>query len=61
MSNTTLPPSPSHHEAAVGLRHLALALMDAADLYDEGRGEEGERCALEVAEQVRDLVNPQPH
>lgn len=59
MSNTPLPPAPSHHEAAVGLRHLALALMDAADLYDEGKGEEGARAALVVAQHVRDLVKPQ--
>lgn len=59
MSNTPLPPSPSHRETAVRLRYLALSLMDAADLYDEGDGEEGERAALEVAQHVRDLVKPQ--
>lgn len=59
MSNTPLPPAPAHEETAVQLRYLALALMDAADLYAEGKGEEGKKCALEVAENVRRLIHPQ--
>lgn len=59
MMNTPLPPAPAHHETAVRLRYLALSLMDAADLYDEGKGEEGQRAALDVARHVRELVEPQ--
>lgn len=59
MSNTPLPPAPAHRDTAVQLRYLALRLMDAADLYDEGKGAEGEQTALDTAERVRELVRPQ--
>lgn len=61
MSNTPLPPAPSYQDAALSLRHLALSLMDAADLYDQGRGEEGRQRAQTVAGQVLDLVTPTAH
>ncbi len=32
--------------------------MDAADHYDAGRGEEGERAAAKVAQQIGVLVKP---
>lgn len=58
MPNTPLPPAPAHRDTALALRQLALALMDAADHYDAGRGEEGERAAAKVAQQIGVLVKP---
>lgn len=56
MSNTPLPPAPAHRDTAYRLRQLALELMDAADHYDAGRGEEGQRCAVKVTQQITALV-----
>ncbi|TSA79659.1 hypothetical protein FNU79_17645 [Deinococcus detaillensis] len=60
MPNTPLPPAPAHLETAFRLRELALALMDAADQYEAGKGEAGQRQALKVAAQVTALVKPTP-
>lgn len=58
MPNTPLPPAPAHRDTAIRLRQLALELMDAADYYDIGKGEEGERCAVRVVQSVTALVRP---
>lgn len=60
MPNMPLPPPLAHRDTAAQLRALALRLMDAADLYDAGRGASGERVALETARRVRELVRPEP-
>jgi hypothetical protein len=33
--------------------------MDAADHYDAGDGVKGQRCALEVVEEITQLVKPE--
>lgn len=55
MENDFLPAPP---EVAVRLRQLALALMDAAERYEEGQEEEGAQAALKVAEQVSQFLAP---
>lgn len=60
MPNTLLPPSPGHIETARLLRLAGLRLMDSADAYEAGDGQEGEKIALEAARHVRELVRPQP-
>jgi hypothetical protein len=57
MDNTPFPPNPPHHETGFKLRQLALNLMDAADCYEDGKGEEGKRQALKVLDDLRDLLN----
>jgi hypothetical protein len=57
MENTPLLPHQPHQETGFRLRQLALALMDAADHYEDGDGEKGKRCALEVLDQLRELLN----
>lgn len=58
MPNIPLPPAPGHRDTVFGLRELALKLMDAADQYEVGKGEAGQRQALKVAAQITALVKP---